>query len=257
MLRRHALASLTVTATLPLLAPPGAHGQPARAATASASGAHEHGGPPILTISTNNTPADRKALQLLGDEALRRAGLVLRLVSLPSQRSLFAANAGEVDGEGLRVAGLEASYPDLVRVPERFISISFVAFTRDPKLVLDQGFASLKPLRVAHINGWKLFEAQAAVARVVYKVDQAEQLFRMLEADRVDVALYTLADGLALVNAMRLGQVRALQPALAEADMFLYLHQRHQAWVPKIAQALRDMRADGTHARLVAAAAAP
>lgn len=51
---------------------------------------------------------------------------------------------------------------------------------------------------MAHINGWKLFEAEAAVARVVNKVDEPEQLFRMLEADRIDVALCTQADGLAM-----------------------------------------------------------
>lgn len=248
--RRHTLATLAAATTLPLLAPAGALGQPARAAAPTAA---DH---PGLTVSTNNTPADRRALLLLGDEALRRVGLSLRLVSLPSQRSLVAANAGEVDGEGLRVAALESSYPDLLRVPERFIAISFVGFARDPRLVLDHGFASLKPLRVAHINGWKLFEAQAAVARVVHKVDQAEQLFHMLEAERIDVALYTLTDGLALARSMGLSQVRVLQPSLADADMYLYLHRRHQAWVPKIAQALREMKADGTHARLTAAAAA-
>ena len=31
-----------------------------------------------------------------------------------------------MDGEGLRVAGLSAQYPNLVQVPERFVRISFV-----------------------------------------------------------------------------------------------------------------------------------
>lgn len=188
---------------------------------------------------------------------MRRAGLVLKVVNMPSQRSLSSANAGDVDGEGLRVVGLETTYPDLVRVPESVIAVSFVGFTRDPKLALDQGFASLKPLRMAHINGWKLFEAQAAVARVVNKVDRPEQLFRMLEADRIDVALYTQADGLAMAQSMRMPRVRVLPLALPEVHLFLYLHRRHEARVPKITQALREMKADGAHARLLALAASP
>jgi polar amino acid transport system substrate-binding protein len=39
-------------------------------------------------------------------------------------------------------------------------------------------------------------------------------------------------------------------------DMFLYLHKKHEALVPRLAQALRDMKADGSHARILAAAAA-
>lgn len=211
----------------------------------------------VLTVSSNNTPLDRRAMQLLGEEAFRRAGLTLRLTTLPSERSLVAANGGEVDGEGLRIAGLEARYPNLVRVPERIIGVSFVAFARDERVTLEQGFASLKPWRVAFINGWKMFEAEAAGARVVHRVDQPEQLFRMLDHDRIDLALYTLADGHALVRSLGLAHVRALTPTLADVDMYLYLHRRHEALVPRIAQALRDMKADGTHARILATVAAP
>jgi polar amino acid transport system substrate-binding protein len=123
----------------------------------------------------------------------------LKLVSLPSERSLVAANLGEVDGEGLRVAGLGgpgSPYPNLVQVPERFVRISFVAFSRDATIPLDNGWDSLKPYRIAFINGWKMFEANALGARVVHKVDKPEQLFRMLEEGRVDLALYTRADGI-------------------------------------------------------------
>ncbi len=204
-----------------------------------------------LSLSTNNTPADRRALQLLGEEAFRRTGLGLRLLSLPSERSLFAANAGEVDGEGLRVAGLDETYPNLIRIPERFIGISFVAFARDDRIRLDRGWDSLKPHRIAFINGWKLFETKAGDARSVNRVDNPEQLLRMLEHDRVDLALYTRTDGVALARSLGLAQIRPLSPSLADADMFVYLHRRHEALVPRIAQALRDMKADGTHARLL------
>lgn len=211
---------------------------------------------PLLTISTNNTPLDRKALQALSEEACRRAGIDIKFVSLPSERSLVAANQGDVDGEGLRVAGLDDSYGNLVRVPERYVSISFVAFAKDPALSMAQGWDSLKSHRVAFIHGWKMFESNAVAARVVNKVDKAEQLFQMLEHGRIDLALYTLADGVALARKMGLQGVVALNPTLKDVDMFLYLHRRHAALVPKIAAALREMKADGSHQRILAAIAA-
>lgn len=208
---------------------------------------------PTLTVSTNNTPLDRRALQDLSQEAFRRAGVELRLVNLPSERSLHAANLGEVDGEGLRIAGLTAQYPNLVQVPERYIGISFVAFARDATIRLDNGWDSLKPYSVAYIGGWKMFEANASAARVVNKVDKPEQLFRMLDGGRIDLALYTRADGVALVKGMGLSSIAPVAPALKDVDMYLYLNRKHEALVPKIAKALRDMKADGSYNRILSA----
>ena len=213
-------------------------------------------GNPTLTLSTNNTPLDRKALEQLSQESLRRIGVDLKLVSLPSERSLTAANLGEVDGEGLRVGGLggpDGPYPNLIQVPERFVRISFVAFAKNATISLDNGWDSLKPYRIAFINGWKMFEANAQGARVVNKVDKSEQLFRMLDEGRVDLVLYTHADGLLLARNLGLTSVAPLSPALKEVDMYLYLHKKHQALVPKLTQAIRDLKADGSYNRILSA----
>ena len=183
---------------------------------------------PLITVSTNNTPLDRKALQELSQEAFRRAGLAIKLVSLPSERSLQSANAGEVDGEGLRVAGLSSQYVNLVQVPERYISVSFVAFAKDAMINIDPGWDALKSQRVAFIMGWKMFEANAAAARVINKVDKPEQMFRMLDSGRVDLALYTRTDGIALVRSMGLSSIAPLSPPLKEVDMYLYLNKKHE-----------------------------
>lgn len=205
-----------------------------------------------ISVSTNNTPLDRLALERLSAEIFGRLGLDFRLVSLPSERSLVAANLGEVDGEGLRVAGLTASYPNLVQVPERFLSISFVAFARNANLRLDQGWRSLAPHSVAFLTGWKMFEANVTGVRRITQVDRPEQLFKMLDSGRVDLALYTLADGVALIHRMGLSSLVPLDPPLADVDLYLYLNQRHQDLVPKISQVLRQMKADGTYDRILA-----
>lgn len=216
---------------------------------ASLSGAQ----PVALTLSTGNTPLDRKVLEEVSAEAFRRIGLAVKIVSQPSERSLQEANQGTVDGEGLRVEGLEAQFPQLVRVPESFVGISFVAFTRDPSVRLNAGWADLAQHRVAFVHGWKMFEANAIGAKVVQRVDKAEQLFLMLDAGRTDLALYTLADGQAMVRSMGLDRIQAVSPSLKDVDMYLYLNRRHEALVPKLVRALRDMKADGTHARIVTA----
>lgn len=206
---------------------------------------------PALLISTNNTPLDRKALELLSREVFQRAGLEFRLVSNPSERSLFMANQGEVDGEGLRISGLSSQYPNLIQVPERFIGISFVAFSKNATINLDQSWESLKPYRVAFITGWKMFESNASGAKSVTKVDKPEQMFRMLDGGRVDLALYTRVDGIALLRSLGLSSIAPIYPALKDVDMYLYLHRKHEALAPRIAQALREMKGDGTYNKIM------
>lgn len=208
---------------------------------------------PTLTISSNNTPLDRRVVHDVSREALRRLGYQFNFVRHPSERSLHLANEGEVDGEGFRVAGLSAQYPNLVQVPERYGEVSFVAFVKTGTFSTAAGWESLRGKRVAYITGWKLFESNVAAAQSVVKVDKAEQMFQMLDSGRIDVALYTLRDGVALVRELGLNAVQPMAPALKVSDMFLYLNKRHEALVPRLAQALRDMKTDGSYARLVEA----
>ncbi|MCB1739887.1 MAG: transporter substrate-binding domain-containing protein [Gammaproteobacteria bacterium] len=205
----------------------------------------------MVTVSTNNTPLDRRVLEVVASEALQRLGYGLEVISLPSERSLRTADQGEVDGEGLRVAGLGELYPNLIQVPEPFVRISFVAFSRDATIELN-GWDSLRDHRVAFINGWKMFESHATHARSVTKVDQPQQLFNMLASSRVDLALYTKADGEVLIREQGLTSIAPLSPSLKDVDMYLYLHRKHEALVPELAATIRALKADGTYNTLVA-----
>jgi polar amino acid transport system substrate-binding protein len=210
----------------------------------------------IITVSSNNTPLDRKVLLGVSEEAFQRTGNKFKLINLPSERSLVAANAGEIDGEGLRVAGLSGKYPNLIQVPEAYIGISFVAFAKDATIKLGS-WDDLKNYRVAFINGWKMFEKNASIARIVNKVDKPEQMFEMLLQDRVDLVLYTLADGNVYLKKNSLTQIAPLKPALKDVDLYLYLHRKHEQLVPKLNQAIQAMKADGSYNQIISRALTP
>lgn len=205
-----------------------------------------------ITVSTNNTPLDRKVLKALSREAFSRISIDFKLVSLPSERSLKAANVGEIDGEGLRVGGLSNRYPNLIQVPERYVGISFVAFSKDATIKIN-GWNSLTPYRIGFITGWKMFEAKASGARVVQKVDTPEQLFKMLNAGRIDLALYTKADGMVLIRKDKYTAISPLMPSLKDVDLFLYLNKKHAPLVDKLAAAIREIKADGTYNEILSA----
>ena len=215
---------------------------PARAATL-----------PVLVLNDTNVPPytapDQSGfLDAVAGAAFRRAGVKLKLVKLPAERALRNANAGIGDGELTRTAGLEVQYPNLVRVPEKLFDLSFTAFSKDASI--PARWDVLRQRQVGHIRGWKIYEQQLAGAPHVISVDDAAQLFRLLELDRIEVALYGRWLGNALVRQQGIKSVHALEPPLATREMFIYLHKRHAAMVPRLAAALRAIKAEGLYDRL-------
>ncbi len=214
---------------------------------------HAANEPTLVLSDTYDTPYTTVAgdgfLDLVARESFRRAGLHLKMVRVSPERALLNANAGIEDGVSARIAGLEKNYPNLVRVPEKVMDFPFVAFTRQAKLSKAQ-WETLTPVSVGYIQGWKIFEQNLKHGTATTVVDDAEQLFTMLDKNRIDVALYERWLGLALAKKMGIKNIHVIEPALADREMFIYLNKRHADKVPAIAAALRALKADGTYTRI-------
>ncbi len=208
---------------------------------------------PVLTLNDPNEPpyttTDQKGfVNAVAFEAFRRAGVQLRLVKLPAERGLINANAGIEDGDLARIAGLHAMYPNLIRVPEKLIDWEFVAFGKNPTLLSKLDVLRTQP--IGHIRGWKIYENMLAGAPAVVSSDDSAQLFRQLQLDRIDVALYERWLGMSLLRKQGIKGIYPLEPAIAKREMYIYLHKRHAALVPKIAEALRAIKAEGLYDKL-------
>jgi polar amino acid transport system substrate-binding protein len=103
---------------------------------------------------------------------------------------------------------------------------------------------------VGHIKGWKIYEQNLAGTERVITADDPEQLFRLLDLNRVEVALYERSLGAALAKQQGLKGVRPLTPPLATREMFIYLHKRHAHLAPLLADALRAMKREGFYQRV-------
>ncbi len=218
----------------------------------SGPASHAANEPTLVLNNTTEAPYTTKGgdgfFDVIVGEAFRRAGLRLKLVKLPAERGLINANAGIEDGDLSRIAGLELTYPNLVRVPEKLTDVDFVAFARKatPSVA---SWATLEPFPVGHIKGWKIFENNLRPATPITTVDDAEQLLTLLDKNRIDVALYDRWMGIALAKQMRIQNIHVVEPSLATREVFIYLHKRHADKVPAIAAALRAIKAEGMYAK--------
>lgn len=203
------------------------------------------------------TQPDRSGfLDRLVAELFRRVGLKAEVqVYEASERAMQNADAGIDDGIAMRIRGLEAQYPNLVRVPEKVIDNDFVAYSRKHDFPT-RNWDALAPYQVAHIIGWKVFENNLRGRQDITLVKNAEQLFELLRHDRADVVLYERWQGQWRARQAGL-EARALEPPLASQEMFIYLHRKHDVHVQRVAAALAGMKRDGSYQRIFDETLAP
>ncbi len=77
------------------------------------------------------------------------------------------------------------------------------------------------------------------------------QLFTLLEKNRTEIIIYERWGGNYFINEKRFDNIRMRMPPLATREMFIYLHKKHAFLVPRLSQALIDMKRDGSYERLV------
>lgn len=197
------------------------------------------------------TTPDRKGfLDQLVQALFREVGREAEMLIYPTatERGMLNANEGLDDGLAMRVGGLEKQYPNLIRVPEPVAINEFVAISIRHRFATTN-WDSLQPYAVSYILGWKVFEQNVPRGRELTLVRDAEQLFTLLARDRTDVVLYERWQGLAQTRAMGL-KVQVMEPPLVRTPMYLYLHRKHAALVPQVAQALVKLKQNGTYARI-------
>lgn len=208
-----------------------------------------------LVLSTSvvepyTTPARQGFLDQLIAAVFREMGRQAELLVYPaaSERSLINANAGIEDGQPLRVAGLEAQYPNLVQVPEPVIMNDFVAISARHRFATTDWY-TLKPFTVSYLIGWKVFENNIPPGVERTPVRDVEHLFTLLTRNRADVVLYERWQGLAYARSAGL-DVKVMEPPLVSTPMYMYLHKKHAALVPLAAQALAQLKRTGEYHRI-------
>jgi polar amino acid transport system substrate-binding protein len=183
-------------------------------------------------------------------ELSRRLGIKIEIHTLAAaERVLLNVNEGVVDGDVGRVQGLEKRYPNMVMVPVPVMKYEMVVFSRnaDFKVVSPD---SIKPHDVGLVRGWKILEQASVGARSVTTLENAEQMFTMLDKNRIDIALLEKLQGLHMIRRMGIKNIKVLQPNLLEGNWYLYLNKKHEALIPRMTEELTRMEQEGLLQRI-------
>ncbi|MFO7730779.1 MAG: transporter substrate-binding domain-containing protein [Spirochaetia bacterium] len=211
-----------------------------------------------IVLNTADTPPlsnreDTGFLDLILEEAFARIDRSIKIIHLPSQRSILNANAGIADGEFGRAAGMTSFYSQIHIVDEPLVEFGFCAFSKNKNITLSD-WSDLSEYNIAFISGWKTLEENVITAKSIHTVTNEESLFAMLQADRVDLILYNCRRGKYYLKNNNIKDIYPLEPRLADRKMYLYLHKSQMQLIPQLEQVLRGMKDDGTFARTEVAA---
>lgn len=183
-------------------------------------------------------------------EMFKRLGMKHDFVSLPSERSLVFANNGTDDANIARIRGMEKKWPNLIRVPEPVITWEFTAYSHTVDVPVT-GWDSFKPYNVGMVRGWQIYENNLKGVASLTRVTTSEQLFALLDAGRIDVAVHEKIQATYFVR-NNLRKPKALSPPVKVTDLYLYVNKKHAGLVPKMTETLKAMRADGSIDQLYA-----
>lgn len=184
----------------------------------------------------------------LTHEAFSRIGINAKVIRLPSARSILNANEGIDDGVIARTKGMEEKYTNLIRIPVPIVTFRFVAYSLDKKISVN-GWDSFAPYSVGYIRGWVIYEKNLTKAKTVTTVNNAEQLFKLLMNGRTDLIMFEYYRG-SWWNKHLNANAHIIGSPVAEKDMFMYLHNKHENLVPAITKALETMKQDGTFQKI-------
>jgi len=201
----------------------------------------------IPPISTNDATGYE---DLLARELYKRLGYDVEFHLLPSERIFVNVNKGIDDGFLSRIGGLSKTYPNLVQIEESVVTTDYVAFSRLANVQL-AGWQSLKPYTVAIVTGWKILENNIKDVQSLTKVENIEQLFRLLDSGRVDLVVMARMPGLQIIKDHGLKGIRVAEPPLAQRKKYFYLHKKYQDLAVRASAVLREMKADGSHRRII------
>jgi polar amino acid transport system substrate-binding protein len=174
----------------------------------------------------------------------QRLGHELKIVRFPGKRALVEANNGGVDGELIRVKGVEKQLSNLVRIPVSIGTLQAMALTRaeDPVVV---GMAGLLGKTAGILRGVEITERLTKnMAR--YMLNSIDSLFLSLLNERVDLILFPKFDAVEFIKSHQLEDKISMNknPILSVA-LYHYIHKDKKALAEDMTKLLQQMKESG------------
>ena len=201
-----------------------------------------------MTLVAAANTVDTVISEVILRKAYRRLGIDITIKKYPGERALKLANAGRVAGDIQRIDGLGAKYQNLIQIRPAINFIEATVFSKTVRFTVS-GWDSLKRHRIGLIRGIKFAEKNTKGMKTE-KVPDYQDLFRMLQKGRVDIALSPRLNGRYQIKRLGILGLQELSPPVQRFELFHYLHKKNVSLAPRLSEVLSIMHKSGELERL-------
>lgn len=204
----------------------------------------------VLTMNQSDDHPDSTWAKLVFSEVFERIGMEFVYKFYPLKRGVAMADAGEVDGILSRAEEFGALHPNLIRVPESFLTLNYCAFAIDPTIQVD-GWESLRGTgyRIDYLRGTDvatMFLLQVVTPEQLTTLSDTSAGLKKLIAGRTDLFLDTDHNLMQALKAEGLKDAGIWNAGvLMEVPLYVYLYHTHADLVPKLAEVIKAIKAEG------------
>jgi len=193
----------------------------------------------LLFSSVQNSGFSKFAFDVMS-KAYKNIGIEIAIKPMPGKRALVASNKGEkVDGELFRISGIEKTYTNLVPVKVALHKSQWMVYTKNKEFQV-KGWQSLKPYKIGIRRGIATTTKGTQGMQTVL-VNNNEQLFKMLDSNRVDIIVISKINGKKYFDASTYKDVKLLETPVSVIPVYHFLHKKNIHLLPKITKAMKEL----------------
>ena len=203
-----------------------------------------------LQLARNEKALEQLVAEQLLTDIYHRAGLALRVEPLPGARANAMVLSGDKDGEVARIKSYFEKNPTLLRVEPAYYYLTSTVFAKAGRGIGIKDTADLAKFRVGIVRGVAHAETATADLSKVDKVVSYEQLYRMLDADRIDLAIDTGINGRAIIQTLGLSHLEPVGD-IARLELYHGLNASHKDLPATIGNVIQKMKKSGELDKLI------
>lgn len=202
-----------------------------------------------VNLARNENAIGQAVAAKLLTDIYKKAGLTANITALPGARANAVALSGEKDGEVARIPAYFAKNPSLVKVEPGYYYLTTGAFAKSDKGVTIASKDDLKKYKVGIVRGIAHAEAATEGLAGLQVTNSYDQLYQMLDAGRIDVAIDEGINGPSTIKGLGLKGISQVGE-IARLDLFNVLTPAKKDLAPKISAAIKALKDSGELAKL-------
>ena len=203
-----------------------------------------------VNLARNEKQTSQAIAALLLADIYKKAGLVLKVQPMPGARANASALAGDTDGEVARIQAYATKNSTLVKVEPGYYYLTTGAFAKAEKGISISSKDNLKKYKVGIVRGVAHAEAATDGLSGVQVAGDTDQLYKLLDSGRIDVAIDEAINGPIVAKKLGLKDIK-LVGEIAKLDLFNILTPGKKELAPKISAAIKSMKETGELSKLI------